>query len=387
MTSNSTPKTKTTRTAKATDTRKSQKPRKLLNPKLATHESYLDAIRRAAIKWAATKTKDHAPTITPEESALLSSIKIAYGNSPSGVLGQCHLAKWSGPKGATFPLVTVSAIYQESPVQLAITILHELGHVLAEQRAYTRAVEDAKGTDTKPNAAHVRCGHDSKWEQGAKDIGLSVPKATYTTGDAAWTQIAPGLSESIQSIAPPTEGSPILGTEGWAKDAEGRPIPPTRRCTGGDGSRGGRSRGAGSKSRFWKYQCGCPKIIRYAGSRVPLRAACLDCGEPFVLDPTSVPDASESPNVPSGPGTPRGEGGVNPKDKTGDGSSQPPRKSEGRRPKGVLTPKDPEKGQAATKPKGLRGRGGLRGAKGPLPAGWKQWQAPLGQGGEDDKTD
>jgi hypothetical protein len=75
----------------------------------------------------------------------------------------------------------------------------------------------------------------------------------------------------------PTDGKPQpfggFGPNGMPLQLKLRP------CSAGVGTKGGKSRGAGSGSRLRKFTCGCGVIARVA--RDEFNATCDDCGTAF----------------------------------------------------------------------------------------------------------
>jgi hypothetical protein len=86
-----------------------------------------------------------------------------------------------------------------------------------------------------------------------------------------------GLRDAIVALGEPVDGRPLNGLATLKIGRVGKVGP----CTAGVGTRGGKSRGAGSGSRMRKYVCGHGQIIRAATD--DLHATCDVCGTPFVL--------------------------------------------------------------------------------------------------------
>lgn len=167
-----------------------------------THEQYIATVRDVAVK----KSK-----ITSKEKELLNKIKLVYGHA-------CH-ESWQDTDEKTC-VVQVCLNAEESLLQLAGTTLHELGHVIAGHEA----------------------AHGLEWKAACRKLGLPGARAVGTNYDDA-DMFSFDMLVAIKAIPEPTDGSPV-------KTFEIRGL-----CGQGIGTRGGKSRGAGSGSRMKKLEC------------------------------------------------------------------------------------------------------------------------------------
>lgn len=206
-----------------------------------THEQYIQAIAAFVIEG-----------LEAEAQSALRNIKLVYGSGPNGTRGVTFFNRWSKANDENaMPFVEISAFGQESPTQLAGTVVHELGHVFA-------------GLDA---------GHGPKWKAACEVLGLRRIKAAGTNYQLA--NFAPTLREFIVRLGVPTEGQPITLRSILGPGAALRLKP----CGAGIGTRGGKSRGAGSGSRLRLYTCGCGCKVRVASDS--FEAVHTPCGEAF----------------------------------------------------------------------------------------------------------
>lgn len=181
-----------------------------------THEQFIQSVADAAIA-----------RLPEEEHAAFEGIKLVYGAGQNGVRGITYYHKWrSNGCDHAKPFVEIAAFTQENWVQVAGTTIHELGHVLAGFEA----------------------GHGKKWKDACKRLGLRRALAAGQTYMLAY--FAPDIRNLIAQLPKPDEGEPVahlpMGGGGRAKP---------RACPTGIGTRGGKSRGAGSGSRLIKVAC------------------------------------------------------------------------------------------------------------------------------------
>lgn len=206
------------------------------------HETYIASV--AAIL---------AQRLGPEERAKVAEIKLAYGAGPAGTRGVTYYGRWAkGAQAPAAPFVEICAFGQESPLQVAGTVAHELGHVLAGWGA----------------------GHGPDWHKACERLGLRRILAGGTRYLLA--HFAPDVRAAIAAIPAPTEGQPVatLGQPGGAA-----PKP----CGAGVGTRGGKSRGPGSGTRNHLYHCQCQPPVKVRHGTRTLRAHCDLCSGPFAL--------------------------------------------------------------------------------------------------------
>lgn len=149
-------------------------------------------------------------------------------------------------------IVEIAATGQESWIQLAGTVIHELGHVLAGAEA----------------------GPSTKWKDTALGLGFTVrPAAAGQVYRLA--MIHPTICRAVYELAQRIgDGRPEFRTLAI-------PTLPTnpRPCSAGIGTRGGRSRGkgSGSRMRLWQYAC-APKPVKVRGASDDFQATCDRCG-------------------------------------------------------------------------------------------------------------
>lgn len=201
-----------------------------------SHEQFIQAVREAAAA---------SPALTPEEAAKIRAVKLVYGIGEPGLRGVTYYGKWhNGCKDCpVIDLAEVTAHGEETPVQLAGTTVHELGHVLA-----------GMGT-----------GHSKAWKEACARLGLRHVMAAGTR--YLLVNFQPRIREVIAAMGAPQDGKPLFRDGTLATGALGV-------CTMGIGTRGGKSRGVGSGSRMLKVVCpqgGCaggtmPYVARVARS-------------------------------------------------------------------------------------------------------------------------
>jgi hypothetical protein len=210
-------------------------------PAIVTHESFVSAVAALAI----------ARIPAGDIRSQLDSIKLVYGAGESGVRGVTYFSKWkrNGDKDQPVPFVEISAFNQESWVQIAGTVVHELGHV----------------------AAGFAAGHKKPWHAACAALGLRSIKAAGTEYRLA--MFAPDLRTAIAALPKPTEGQPVTALGNMAGGAAPRP------CGAGIGTRGGTSRGKGSGSRLRLYVCGCGCKVRVSSDT--FEATHISCGQTF----------------------------------------------------------------------------------------------------------
>ncbi len=210
-----------------------------------THEQFILAIRDIVAQRA-----------SPEDAATLARVKLAYGFGRPGLRGVTIYSRWSNGHGPhdPDPFIEICAAGEESIVQLAGTVIHELAHAVMG----------------------IGAGHSKAWKDACARLGLRRVKAAGT--DYKWSMFEPVLREMITFLGDPTDGSPLNGASTPTMGNRRGIVGP---CTAGVGTRGGQTRGTGSGSRMRKYQCPCGQIIRAATD--DLDATHNGCSGAFML--------------------------------------------------------------------------------------------------------
>lgn len=191
-----------------------------------THEQYINAVRAIVVS--------RLPESADREK--LMAVKLTYG-AHERVRGVTYFNQWAcHGKECSVDFACISAMGQESIVQLAGTTVHELGHVLAG----------------------IGHGHDKEWHESCYRLGLRNIKAAGT--NYLWANFLPEVREKIAALGSPSDGTPQflngLLTRKGTGGAVGKMLPGNLPgCTHGVGSRGGKSRGVGSGSRMLKVAC------------------------------------------------------------------------------------------------------------------------------------
>lgn len=207
------------------------------------HEEFISAIRDIAIT-----------PIPDAGKAKLEQCKLVYGVGRSGIRGITYFDAWRLGKDTRTAFVEICAVGEESPVQLAGTTIHELGHVLA---GYGQ-------------------GHNKVWYEATESLGLRCFRAAGTSYNMAMFQ--PTLRERIDGLIQQfnAEG-PAFSVHGLYTPYQG----PIRPCPLGIGTRGGISRGLGSGSRLRLYVCECSKPIKARVASDEFNATCNVCKASF----------------------------------------------------------------------------------------------------------
>jgi hypothetical protein len=211
-----------------------------------THEEFVTAIADVA-----------AAKLSSADQDKVRAVKLCYGNAPDGTRGITYFDRWNAKPGEAVPFVAINALHQESIVQLAGTTLHELGHVLAGWEA----------------------GHRKEWHEACDRLGLRCVKAAGT--NYTWAHFAPDIRNAIVRLPRPVDGAPlplVARPNGAAMH-----IKP---CGAGFGTKGGKSRGAGSGSRLKLWECGCVPPMKVRVARPDFDATCNCCDSPFVCQAT-----------------------------------------------------------------------------------------------------
>jgi hypothetical protein len=182
--------------------------------------------------------------LNAELVARLADTKIVYGAGRPSRRGVCYYERWN--VGRAVDLIEISALGEESVVQLVGTTIHEVAHAIA---GYT-------------------AGHGAVWKAAARTLGLlHAVASSQSYGAESFDSM---LWERIERLPPPNDGSP-----------RGLSIPTARPCPAGHGTRNGRSRGKGSGSRLRLWNCSCIPPVNVRIGRAEFRATCKDCGIDF----------------------------------------------------------------------------------------------------------
>lgn len=218
-----------------------------------THETFIHAVAQAARDYAG-----------PEHAAKLDGIKLVYGAGKDGIRGITYYNRWKGADGQeeTKPFVELGAFTQRDWVQVAGTTIHELAHVLAGWEA----------------------GHGPVWKAATETLGLRRMKAAGTNYCLA--HFAPTLRDAISRMDKPADGAPVCGLDGamqYIGTRKGKLN--IKGCAAGIGTKGGKSRGAGSGSRLRLWECAGeghkPYKVRIATD--DFQATCDCCKSAFRL--------------------------------------------------------------------------------------------------------
>ena len=121
----------------------------MTNQQPTTHERYLHAVRDVVIARATQRD-----AITAEHGNRLAHTKLLYGVGDGTYRGVTVFDAWQNGVGRV-DIVEIADTGQESWIQLAGTVIHELGHVLA-------------GMDA---------GHSNRWKDTAVALGFTVRPA------------------------------------------------------------------------------------------------------------------------------------------------------------------------------------------------------------------
>ena len=213
------------------------------------HEEFIHAVAGLALAL-----------LSEDEKSRLNA-KIVYGiGSERSAYGVTRYGAWKDGKDAPLDLIEICACTEEGPLQLAETVVHELGHALA-----------GRGT-----------GHGKIWKAACRRLGLTKAKATGRS--ESWEVFVPDLELAIKRLEI-LDGKPLLSAGVGVA-----PVKPNRPCSEGIGTKGGKSRGEGSGSRLRKWTCQCapkPVIVRVASDT--FAAHCDECGEAFQLSDVPAP--------------------------------------------------------------------------------------------------
>lgn len=208
--------------------------------KTFTHEQFIHAVREIAVR-----------RLNAEDRAAVLDAKLVYGAGSAATRGVTYFGCWKN--GHDHAFAEVCAFGEDSPIQVAGTTLHELGHVLAG----------------------IGKGHGKGWIASCQKLGLLFVRAAGTKYSLAC--FAPDIRDAIAALPTPTDGKPQpfggFGPSGMPLQLK------LRGCKAGIGVKGGKSRGAGSGSRLRKFTCGCGLILRAA--RDEINSTHDTCGTAF----------------------------------------------------------------------------------------------------------
>jgi hypothetical protein len=183
---------------------------------------------------------------------VFADMKLTYGMGLPGVRGITYYGRWkAGDKpSASGAFVEIGAGCQESWVQVAGTTIHELAHVLAGLGA----------------------GHGPDWKAACARLGLRRVLAAGTAYKLANFEC--DLRFALAALGKPDEGEPVCNLFGAG-------APKLRPCAAGVGTRGGKSRGAGSGSRLRLFECECVPPVKARVARDTFAATCDCCAGHF----------------------------------------------------------------------------------------------------------
>ena len=179
-----------------------------------THEDFIAGVAEIVVRHA------------PQHAKAIAAVKIAYGSGPDGTRGVTFYGAWQNGEPEAIPFVEISAFGEQGWVQIAGTCIHELAHVVG-------------GFDA---------GHGREWRDYCAELGLRRAKAAGM--DYCLGHFAPAVRRQIVELPKPDDGAPVRKLI----NRFGRPFT-LKPCTAGVGTRGGKSRGAGSGSRQLKVVC------------------------------------------------------------------------------------------------------------------------------------
>lgn len=206
-----------------------------------THETFIAEVARLAI----------ANLTTEEDKAAFAGMKLTYGMGQDGIRGITYYNRWKAGEEPT-AFVEIGATCQRDWIQVAGTTIHELGHVLAGWKA----------------------AHGKDWHNACDKLGLRCIKAAGT--DYQLAHFKPELRNAIALLGKPDDGEPVCSVTG----RNGKPIA-LKPCTAGIGTRGGKSRGAGSGSRLRLFECECMPAVKVRVARDEFAATCDCCHAHF----------------------------------------------------------------------------------------------------------
>lgn len=193
-----------------------------------------------------------ARDMLPEDERSKLDSQLSYSLGRPGLRGVTYYSQWQNGGDEPVPFIEICALGEENDIQLAATTIHELAHVLAGHGA----------------------AHGPEWKKACGRLGLRRAKVHQSYRAA---QFEPSLRVKIAELISPTDGKPVGYGAGTGTPGKVTPA----RCPAGIGTRGGKSRGAGSGSRMRKFVCSCEPAVIVRAARDELRATCMDCDSQF----------------------------------------------------------------------------------------------------------
>lgn len=211
---------------------------------MLTHEQFIHKVAGLAIARIDTNAR-----------GALKAAKLTYGAGHAGLRGVTYFDKWLTSDKEQAAFVEICSFGEQSPVQLAGTTIHELGHVLAGLGA----------------------GHSKAWKEACQELGLRGLKAAGTDYIMAMFDgsLRSDIAGLITKLEPAKPRNGMINRFGI--------VTGPRPCSMGIGTRGGTSRGVGSGSRLRKYVCECDPPIIVRASRDNLDCTCNGCRGLFKL--------------------------------------------------------------------------------------------------------
>jgi len=210
-----------------------------------THEQFIQAVRDIAVKRLAEQ----------ERIAALDA-KLVYGAGSRRTRGVTYFGAWKN--GHEHALAEVCAFAEDSPVQIAGTTLHELGHVLAGPGK----------------------GHGKGWAECCDRLGLRFVRAAGTRYSLAC--FAPDIRIAIAKLMPLINDGKPQPRDGI--DVTGIPLQfKIRPCSAGLGARGGKGR---ARKQMRRFVCSCGVIARVCRDDFP--ATCNLCGSGFIREESTT---------------------------------------------------------------------------------------------------
>ena len=157
-----------------------------------THERYLHAVRDVVIARALERQ-----TITGGQGKRLAHTKLLYGVGDGTDRGVTVFDAWENGVGRV-DIVEIAATGQESWIQLAGTVIHELGHVLSGMSA-------GHSNPWKDRRARVQPPTGGRWAPVAAPPaeGLRLPDETVGVCLHAQAGQGPGHLRRLPSHLPP----------------------------------------------------------------------------------------------------------------------------------------------------------------------------------------